>query len=398
MPRAYVCGTFDTKGPELGYIAACLRAASVATRTVDVSTRAHSQPCDVTAAEVAGHHPHGADAVLGRADRGAAIAAMITAFERFVAGCTDIAGMIGAGGSGGTALLAPAMRALPVGVPKILVSTVASGNVAAYVGASDLWLVPSMTDVQGLNRVSRRLLGNAAHALAGMIQHAREDAAQTRPAIGLTMFGVTTTCVQAVCAALEPTHDCVVFHAVGTGGQAMEKLIDAGLLTGAIDATTTEVCDLLMGGIFPAGEDRFESVIRTRIPYVVSCGALDMVNFGPRASVPARYDGRTFHIHNPQVTLMRTTPEENRRMAEWIAARLNRMEGKVRLLLPEGGVSAIDVPGQPFHDADADTALFDTLTQRVVQTGRRRIIRVPYPINAPEFSAALVAAYRDIAD
>ena len=398
MPRAYVCGTFDTKGPELGFIAACLRDAGVATCTVDVSTRAHGHACDVTAAEVARHHPLGEAAVLGLDDRGAAIAAMVIAFERFVGGRNDIAGIIGAGGSGGTALLAPAMRSLPVGVPKILVSTVASGNVAAYVGASDLWLVPSMTDVQGLNRISRRLLGNAAHALAGMIRFARADDAHVRPAVGLTMFGVTTQCVQAVCAALEPTHDCVVFHAVGTGGQAMEKLISSGLLTAALDITTTEVCDLLMGGIFPADETRFEAIIRTRIPYVVSCGALDMVNFGPLASVPERYKTRKLHVHNPQVTLMRTTPEENVRVAEWIAARINRMEGPVRLLIPEGGVSAIDVPGQPFHDPAADQALFDTLTARVVATPLRHVVRLPYAINEPAFVQTLVAAFHDIAD
>lgn len=398
MPRAYVCGTFDTKGPELGFIAACLRAAGVATCTVDVSTRPHTTACDVTATQVARHHPQGESAVLGQTDRGTAISAMITALEHFIAGRDDIAGVIGAGGSGATSLLAPAMRALPVGVPKILVSTVASGNVADYVGASDLWLVPSMTDVQGLNRVSRRLLSNAAHALAGMIEHGHpDDAARVRPAIGLTMFGVTTQCVQAVCTALEPTHDCMVFHAVGTGGQAMEKLIDSGLLTGAIDVTTTEVCDLLMGGIFPAGEDRFESIIRTGIPYVASCGALDMVNFGPRTSVPARYEGRRFHIHNPQVTLMRTTPEENIQIAEWIAARINRMKGPVRLLIPEGGVSAIDVSGQPFYDPVADEALFGTLKDRVISTDQRRIISLPYPINAPEFSTALVAAFHEIA-
>jgi len=398
MPRAYVCGTFDTKGPELGFIAACLRDAGVATCTVDVSTRPHAHACDVTAAEVARHHPHGEAAVLGLDDRGAAVAAMIIAFERFVATRTDIVGMIGAGGSGGTALLAPAMRSLPVGVPKILVSTVASGNVAAYVGATDLWLVPSMTDVQGLNRISRRLLGNAAHALAGMIRFARADDAHTRPAVGLTMFGVTTQCVQAVCAALEPTHDCVVFHAVGTGGQAMEKLIESGLLIAALDITTTEVCDLLMGGIFPADEKRFEAIIRTRIPYVISCGALDMVNFGPLASVPERYKDRKLHVHNPQVTLMRTTPEENVRMAEWIAARINRMEGPVRVLIPEGGVSAIDVPGQPFHDPAADKALFDTLTARIITTPSRHLIRLPYAINDSAFAQALVTAFVDVAE
>ncbi len=399
MPRAYVCGTLDTKGPELGFIAARLRAAGVATCTVDVSTLPHAVRCDVTAAEVARHHPQGEAAVLGLADRGTAITAMMIAFERFVPGRDDLAGIIGAAGSGGTALMAPALRALPVGIPKILVSTIAAGNVAAYVGASDLWLVPSVTDVQGLNRISRRLLGNAAQALAGMIRFATPEAAgETRPAVGLTMFGVTTQCVQAACAALEPTHDCVVFHAVGTGGQAMEKLIDSGLITAALDVTTTEVCDLLLGGIFPAGEDRFESIIRTRIPYVVSCGALDMVNFGARDTVPARYEGRTFHVHNPQVTLMRTTAEENVRIAEWIATRINRMEGPVRLLIPEAGVSAIDRPGQSFHDPVADAALFDTLSARIAVTASRRVMRLPYDINAPEFSAALVTAFREIAN
>jgi uncharacterized protein (UPF0261 family) len=399
MPRAYVCGTFDTKGPELDFIAERLRDAGVATCTVDVSTRPHATPTGVTAAEVARHHPQGESAVLRLDDRGAAIAAMIVAFERFVASRDDIAGMIGAGGSGGTALLAPALRTLPVGVPKVLVSTVASGNVAAYVGATDLWLVPSVTDVQGLNRISRRLLGNAAHALAGMIRYARtDDAVQSRPAIGLTMFGVTTTCVQAVCAALEQTNDCVVFHAVGTGGQAMEKLIASGLLTAALDITTTEVCDLLMGGIFPADEMRFEAIVRTRIPYVVSCGALDMVNFGPLDSVPVQYRDRRLYVHNPQVTLMRTTPEENVRMAEWIAARINRMQGPVRLLIPEGGVSALDVPGQPFHDPLADKALFDTLSARIITTPSRCVTRLPHAINDPQFSAALVAAFHEIAD
>jgi uncharacterized protein (UPF0261 family) len=399
MPRAYVCGTFDTKGPELSFIADCLRAVGVTTCTVDVSSREYSALCDVSAAQVAAHHPHGAAAVLGLADRGAAIAAMMVAFERFLASRDDIAGVIGAGGSGGTALLAPAMRSLAAGLPKLLVSTVASGNVVAYVGASDLWLVPSMTDVQGLNRVSRRLLSNAAHALAGMIRFAHpNDAGQSRPAVGLTMFGVTTTCVQTVCAALEQTHDCVVFHAVGTGGQAMEKLIASGLLTGALDITTTEVCDLLMGGIFPADDTRFDAIIRTGVPYVVSCGALDMVNFGPLDSVPERYRNRRLYVHNPQVTLIRTTPEENVRMAEWIAAKINRMDGPVRLLIPEGGVSALDVPGQPFHDPAADQALFDTLSARIAAAPSRRVERLPWAINDPRFAAALVAAFHEIAD
>jgi uncharacterized protein (UPF0261 family) len=257
-------------------------------------------------------------------------------------------------------------------------------------------MMPSITDVQGLNRISRRILANAAHALAGMIRFAVPEAAAARPALGLTMFGVTTACVQRVAAQMEASHDCLVFHAVGTGGRAMEKLIASGLMQGAIDATTTELCDMFMGGIFPADETRFDAVIATRIPYVVSLGALDMVNFGAMDTVPERYRGRVLYPHNPQVTLMRTTAEECRRMAEFMAAKLNRMEGPVRLLIPEGGVSAIDLPGKPFHDPAADAALFETLLAQVVPTDRRRIIRLPCDINAPEFADALVAAYREI--
>ncbi len=398
MPTAYVCGTFDTKGPELRYIASCLRAAGLTTCTIDLSTRPHRQTTDVPAREVAAHHPNGESAVLALEDRGAAITAMVVAFERFIFSRNDIAGIIGAGGSGGTALAAPAMRALPVGVPKLLVSTIASGNVAPYVGASDICMMPAIADVQGLNRITRKILGNAAHALAGMIKFAGTAAElEDRPALGLTMFGVTTACVQQVAAMLADTHDCITFHAVGTGGQAMEKLINSGLLTGAIDVTTTEICDMMMGGIFPANDTRFDAIIRTRIPYVVSVGAIDMVNFGALDSVPGQYRGRSLHVHNPQVTLMRTTAEENVRMAEWIAAKLNRMEGQVRLLLPQGGVSAIDVPGQPFHDPVADAALFDTLAARVVTSTSRQLIRLPHAINDAPFAAALVAAFRAIA-
>lgn len=397
--KAYVCGTLDTKGAELRYIRDLIEAAGVPTVLVDLGTgqAAADSGADVTAAEVAAQHPAGAEA-LASGDRGKAIAAMAVAFERFVQGRTDLAGIIGAGGSGGTALLAPAMRALPVGTPKLLVSTVASGNVAPYVGPSDLCMLYPVTDVQGLNRISRRVLANAAHALAGMIRHQPPPApASAKPALGLTMFGVTTPCVQMVTAALEADYDCLVFHATGTGGQAMEKLVDSGLIAGVLDVTTTEICDLLMGGVFSAGEDRLGAVIRTGVPYVGSCGALDMVNFGALETVPAAYRERRLHVHNPQVTLMRTTPEENARMGGWLAERLNRMPGPVRFFLPEGGVSSIDAPGMPFHDPAADHALFDSLATAVEQTADRQLIRLPYAINDPAFAAALVAGLRAIA-
>jgi uncharacterized protein (UPF0261 family) len=394
--RAYVVGTCDTKGDELAYVRDLIAAAGVPTVLVDLGTRSDGARADVKPREVAAHHQGGVDAVLGD-DRGAAVAAMAEAFVRFVAQQDDIGGMIGLGGSGGTALITPAMQALPVGTPKVMVSTVASGNVAPYVGPCDICMMYSVTDVAGLNRISRQVLGNAAHALAGMMAHQVPQTRGDRPAVGLTMFGVTTPCVEQVSAALEVDYDCLVFHATGTGGQSMEKLVDSGLVVGVIDVTTTEVCDLLMGGVFSAGEDRLGAIARTGVPYVGSCGALDMVNFGAMESVPERYRGRNLYVHNPQVTLMRTTPEENVRMAEWIAERLNRMQGPVRFFLPEGGVSLLDAPGQPFHDPVADAALFDTLEAKVVPSANRRLVRLPGNVNDPAFAAALVTAFREIA-
>ena len=286
------------------------------------------------------------------------------------------------------------MRALPVGTPKLMVSTVASANVAAYVGPSDIAMMYSVTDIAGLNRISRTVLANAAHAIAGMASREPPVAADTKPAIGLTMFGVTTPCVTRVCELLGPAYDCLVFHATGTGGQSMEKLVNSGLVAGVIDVTTTEVCDLLMGGVFPCTDDRFGAIARTKVPYVGSCGALDMVNFGAVDTVPERYRNRNLYVHNPQVTLMRTTPEECARMGEWIGHKLNACEGEVRFLLPEGGVSLLDAPGQAFHDPEADAALFAALEATVQQTDRRRLIRLPHNINDPAFADALVEEFR----
>ena len=211
------------------------------------------------------------------------------------------------------------------------------------------------------------------------------------------MFGVTTTCVTQVAAALRDDYDCLVFHATGSGGRAMEKLADSAMLVGFIDVTTTEICDLLFGGVLSAGPDRLGAVARTSLPYVGSVGALDMVNFRGFDTVPEKYRGRNLYRHNPQVTLMRTTPEENRMMGEWIGERLNRCDGPVRFLIPEKGVSALDAPGKPFHDPEADAALFEALQRTIRQTERRQVIRLPHHINDPEFSAALVENFRAIA-
>jgi uncharacterized protein (UPF0261 family)/ABC-type branched-subunit amino acid transport system ATPase component len=397
--NAYVVGTFDTKGTELLFICNRLRAAGIPTVTVDVSTSRRPSSADVGPAEVARQHPRGANAVFG-GDRGESVTAMAEALERFIATRRDVGGIISAGGSGGTALATQAMRRLAVGVPKVMVSTVASGDVKRYVGPADICMMYSVTDVQGINRISEQVLGNAAHALAGMMAHGRRterSRAETKPAVGLTMFGVTTPCVQMVQKALEQKYDCLVFHATGTGGQSFEKLVDSGLLAGAIDVTTTEVADLLVGGVFSAGEDRLGAFARRRMPYVGSCGALDMVNFGPLDTVPARFRARKLHAHNANVTLMRTTADENAAIGRWIGERLNRMEGRVRFLIPEGGVSLLDAPGQPFHDPAADRALFEALTATVRQNANRRLIRLQYNVNDPAFAAALVEHFNQIA-
>src|SRR5215470_6615666 len=404
--RAWVAATLDTKLEEAQYACDLLEKAGLPVTLVDLSTKGstplrmlHSSPSGkyISPLEIAKHHALGESAVFS-ADRGTAIAAMTDAFERFVKTQNDIGGLLGLGGSGGTAMITRAMRALPIGLPKVMVSTMASGNVARYVGASDITMVYSVTDVAGLNRISRHVLGNAAHALAGMMTHSLPPADHVRPAVGLTMFGVTTPCVQAITRLLAPRFDCLIFHATGTGGQSMEKLLEDHHLAGVLDITTTEVCDHLFGGVLACTEDRFGAVIRSRAPYVGSCGALDMVNFGAPDTVPQHYRSRLLYPHNPQITLMRTTVEENVRQALWIAERLNQCEGEVRFLLPLGGVSALDAPGQAFWNPGADAALFDALTANLRESNRRKLIRLPYHINDPQFAQAAVDGFLKIAN
>ncbi len=404
-PVVIVAGTLDTKGDELRFIRDILREEGLRTRLVDLSTSGRSAGADVSPQEVALAHPRGS-AGLASGDRGTAVAAMTEAFRAWLPRQQGVLGVIAAGGSGGTALATAGMQALPIGVPKIMISTVASGNVAAYVGAADITMMHSVTDVQGLNRISRSVLGNGARAMAGMakarLAELRREPAGRRPEgaekplVGLTMFGVTTPCVQAVSKLIATEWEPLVFHATGTGGRAMEKLVDSGMLAGVIDVSTTEICDMMMGGILPATEDRFGAVIRTRIPYVGSVGALDMVNFAAPETVPEPYRDRRLYPHNPQITLMRTTAEENARMGRWIGERLNAMEGPVRFLIPERGVSALDAPGQPFHDPDADAALFEALERTVRQNANRQLLRLPLHINDPAFAAALAGNFRTL--
>ena len=396
MGKVYVIGTCDTKQAELVYAKKLVERAGAKAVLVDVSTKGGSAAADVSARTVAACHPEGEAAVLGLTDRGKAVEAMAVALTQFLLSRKVIGAVLGLGGSGNTAIVTTAMRALPVGVPKLMVSTVASGNVAPYVGASDIAMMYAVADVAGLNRISRQVIGNAAHAAAGMALNRVKPGKTDAPTIGMTMFGVTTPAVTQVRAGLGEAFEPIVFHATGTGGQSMEKLVESGLIDAVIDLTTTEVADRIVGGIMACGDDRFGAIIRTGVPYVGSVGAVDMVNFGARSTVPRRFRGRNLYVHNAEVTLMRTTVEENRAIGRWIVERLNRMIGPVRFLLPLGGVSAIDAIGGPFHDPAADAALFDAIRSGWQAAPDRQLIEVDAHINDAAFAEAVLTAFRAI--
>ena len=395
MKYVYVVGTADTKGEELAFLADRIAENGLAVRRVDLGIRAPTIDVDVTAHEVASHHGAGPDAVLAGDDRGAAVAAMAEAFAAFVASRTDISAMIGIGGGGGTSIITTGMRGLPYGLPKIMVSTLASGDTAPYVDISDIVMMPSVTDLAGLNQLSRMILHNAAQAISGMARTPYSHG-ESRKSVGLTMFGVTTQSVTATIADLRDRYDCMVFHATGVGGRTMEKLVDDGVLSGVLDITTTEVCDMIVGGVLAATEERFDAIARTGIPYVGSVGALDMVNFWAPDTVPKQFAGRLFYHHNSNVTLMRTTPDECRRIGEWIGRKLSACNGPVRFLIPEKGVSALDVEGGAFFDPEADEALFTAIESSFAASGNRRIERLPYHINDPAFSKAVSDTFLSI--
>ena len=394
--RIYVVGTGDTKAEELLFLRDAIDAQGKETVIVDVGTTPHEGLRGYGFNDLAAHAGPAAKAGLASGERGAAVSAMAEAFAAFMRGRGDVAGIIGIGGGGGTAIVTAGMRELPFGIPQLMVSTLASGDVSPYVDVSDIMMVPAVTDLAGLNRISRVVLGNAARAIAAMA----EQTASTdpgKPAIGLTMFGVTTACVTAITERLKTDYDCLVFHATGTGGRAMETLAASGALAGVIDITTTEICDLLFGGVLPARETRFDVIAERRLPYVGSVGALDMVNFWAPDTIPQKYAGRLFHRHNSNVTLMRTTADECRRIGEWIGAKMARCDGPVRFLIPEKGVSALDIEGGSFFDPQADAALFDAIERTGDWRGERRLIRLPLHINDPKFAEAAIAAFREIA-
>jgi len=393
-------GALDTKGAEYGFVKECIEALGLGTLVIDVGVLGPPRiAADVPREEVA--RAAGAELadLAARQDRGEAVAAMARGAEAIVPRLyveRRFDGILALGGGGGTSVACAAMRALPLGVPKVMVSTVAGTDVSGYVGVKDIVMIPSIVDVAGINRISREVFARAAGAICGMLG-TEVPAGDDKPLVAASMFGNTTPCVEAAKAILEHSgYEVLVFHATGTGGQSFEKLVDSGMMKCVLDITTTEICDHLMGGVLSAGEGRLDAFIRTGIPYVGSVGALDMVNFGAMDTVPEKYKGRKLYVHNPQVTLMRTTPEENARMGEWIGEKLNRFPGPVRFLLPLKGVSMIDAPGQAFHWPEADEALFTALERTFRQSNHHRLVKLPLNVNDPEFAAALVENFREL--
>jgi uncharacterized protein (UPF0261 family) len=384
-------GTLDTKGAEYAYVRDLIRERGHNVLVLDAGVA--GEPAftpDSDAAAVAAAGGSSLAELRDRGDRGAAIEVMARgatqlAAQYYAEGKFD--GVLALGGSGGTAIATPAMQALPVGVPKMMVSTVASGDIKPYVGEKDISMMYSVVDIAGINRLSRRILANAAGAVCGMVEQTM-PAAEDKPLISATMFGVTTPCATAVRERLEQAgYEVLVFHATGSGGKAMEGLIADGFISAVADITTTEWCDELVGGVLSAGPQRLETAAKMGIPQVVSCGALDMVNFWAVDTIPPQFKGRILYKHNPNVTLMRTTPEECAELGRIIAAKLNQAQGPTTLFLPLKGVSAIDKEGQPFYLPAADAALFNALRENIRPPVE--LVELDLHINDPEFAIAM---------
>jgi uncharacterized protein (UPF0261 family) len=392
--RIALIGTLDTKGDEILFLKQCLSAVDAEVLVIDVGVLGAPtfQP-DISRQEIARLAGTRLEDMVLAGDRGQAIAAM----ERGLASWfherrNSVAGVLAIGGSAGTSIATAGMRELPTGVPKLMVSTLASGNTRPYVGTSDIAMLYPVADFAGLNRLTRNILTNAANAMAGMcsLPVPMATAGDQRPLVAATMFGVTTPCVNRVRELLEAEgFEILVFHATGSGGQAMEQLIRDGFIRGVLDITTTELADELVGGVLSAGPHRLDAAGKLGIPQVISVGALDMVNFGPRDTVPEKFRARKFYEHNPTVTLMRTTPDENAQLGEMIAQKANAARGPVKIILPLRGVSAIDTAGQPFYDPAATGALFEAIRRHASV----EIREIDTHINDLQFAASIVAEF-----
>jgi uncharacterized protein (UPF0261 family) len=391
-PSVVLLGTLDTKGHEYGFLRERLLEQDVDVVLVDAGVLGEPgiRP-DITREEVAAAAGADVAELAARGDRGAAVEAMARGAAEVVKRLHDegrLDGILGLGGSGGSSLVTHAMRALPVGVPKLMVSTVASGDTRPYVGAVDVSMTYSVVDIAGVNRISAEIMANAAGMIAGAAKAARPRLSGDRPLVGATMFGVTTPCVTRARERLEELgYEVLVFHATGTGGQSMEALARGGFLVGILDVTTTELADELVGGVLSAGPDRLEAAGDLGLPQVVSLGALDMVNFGPRETVPPQFEGRNLYVHNPTVTLMRTTPDECRELGRTIGRKLSRATGPTVLFVPMRGVSMIAVEGQPFHDPAADEALLAGLRETL--DDRVEVQELDTDVNDPGFADAM---------
>lgn len=404
MAVVLLVGTLDTKAEEYAWLRERLREHGVGTCMMDVGSFSRSPMADVTSDEVivaAGEDP---EELRAARDRGRSMTVMSRGAAVLARGFAQkgrIHGLLGVGGSGGSSVVGGVMQALPIGLPKLLVSTMASGDVRRYVGDVDATIMYSVVDIAGVNGVSAPILGNACAAIASMARahekrRSEPAGADRPPVVAITMFGLTTPAADEARARLnELGYEVLVFHATGAGGRAMEKLVESGLVAGVLDLTTTELADELVGGVLSAGPDRLEKAGRMGVPQVVSLGALDMVNFGPRDTVPEKFDGRNFLVHNPTVTLMRTTPDEMAELGRMMARKLVAAAGPTRLYVPLRGLSGIDVEGGPFRDADADERLFDALREGLAGSGVA-VVEKDQAINDPGFGLAVAEALHEL--
>jgi uncharacterized protein (UPF0261 family) len=395
MPESFfaLIGALDTKGAEVDFVRRQIERRGHRALVIDVGVLGQpTTAADISRGEVAAAGGASLAQLVAGADRGRAVAAMTKGAEavaRKLHGEGGLAAIIGLGGGAGTAVATAAMRALPLGIPKVMVTTLASGDVRAFVGVKDIVMVPSIVDISGLNRISRDIFARAAAALCAMAELEPSTSADQKPVIAASMFGNTTACVEAARATLEGHgYEVLVFHATGTGGQTMEGLIESGYVAGVLDVTTTEWADELVGGVLAAGPARLDAAARTGTPAVIAPGCLDMVNFWAPDTIPERFKGRTFYPHNPNVTLMRTTPDENRRLGEILAEKVNASTGPVAVFLPLGGISVVSAPGGPFHAPEADAALFDAIRQNLRPD--IPLHELDITINDPAFADAMV--------
>lgn len=396
MPKTIaLAGTLDSKGKEFLYAKELIESLGFNTLTINTGVFAPAFEADISSKEVAAAAGKDIDELSAKKDRAEATAALAKGMENVLPELYEqgkFDGVLSFGGSGGTSMVTPAMRALPIGVPKVMVSTLASGNTQPYVGTSDIVMMPSIVDVAGLNVISTNIFRNAVFAICGMLGYKDKAKADTethqKPLIAASMFGLTTPCINEAKRYLEERgYEVLVFHATGIGGQTMENLVASGYFAGVLDLTTTEWADELMGGVLNAGPHRLDAAAQNGVSQVVSVGAMDMVNFGPYDSVPETFAGRNFYRHNPTVTLMRTTKDENRQIGEVVAEKLNQTTGHTTLMLPLKGLSGLDVDGQAFYGPEEDQMLFDTIKERI-DTQKVDIVEMNVDINDVTFAEA----------